>query len=327
MLHITLRFRALGLATVVALLALAIASIGVESGTARADELLRIQSDVTYDVRPDSGPVRVTWQVDLENNDPSTRPRTFGTVFFYESVTLPVLQGASSVSAVGPSGAALGVSVERAEQGPVDVATIAFDRELYYGETYAFTLSYDLIDARSDALLVSPAYVYVPAIVAGDEASVRIETPDDPDWAVTVEPVDCALTAGGAFRCDGSERAQVAALVEVTRPDAVESIEASAGLAEVDLALRVSYFPGQEAWAAHIQELATRALPVLERLFGFPYDGPRVLSIAERGRQDIAGYEGTFGCGAGTCSIGISPVADDLIALHELAHLWTQPFE
>jgi hypothetical protein len=323
MLHVTGPIRTL---LPLALAALAIAGFS-PSEAARADELLRIESAVTYDVRPDDGPVRVTWQVDLENNDPSTAQRSSGTVFFYESVTLPVLQGASSLRAAGPAGAALAVNVERAEQGPVDVATVAFDRGLYYRDTYAFTLSYDLIDARSDALLITPAYVYVPAVVAGDAASVRIDTPDDPDWAVTVEPLDCDPAAGGVFRCEGSERAQVAALVEVTRPDAVQSIETSASLMEVDLALRISYFPGEEAWAGHIEQLATAALPVLERLFGFPYDGPRVLSIAERGRQDIAGYEGTFGCGAGACSIGISPVADDLIALHELAHLWTEPFE
>ena len=68
-------------------------------------------------------------------------------------------------------------------------------------------------------------------------------------------------------------------------------------------------------------------MPVLEALFGTAYQGPFELEIAERGRQEIAGYEGTFGCLFDSCVIGISPLAGDVVVLHELAHLWTQPFE
>ena len=69
------------------------------------------------------------------------------------------------------------------------------------------------------------------------------------------------------------------------------------------------------------------ALPVMEALFGHPYDGPARIEIAQRGQQAIAGYGGTFGCQPEQCSIGISPVADDSIALHEFAHLWTEQYQ
>lgn len=316
-------------AALAAIVALGVSALALQHGasTAFADGLLRIESEITYDVRPDSGPVSVEWDVELENNDPSTQARDFGTVFFYESVSLPILSGASGVQATGPNGGPLFVSVQGTDNGTVDVATVSFDHELYFGDQYAFTLSYDLTGARSDALLVTEAYVYIPAIVAGDASRVFIVTSSDPAWAVTVEPFQCAFLGGGSFRCGGSEDAQVAAFVEVTRPDALRSIDASAPLAAGDINLTIGYYPGEEAWAEHIRELTISALPALEDLFGFPYDGSRRLSIAERGRQEIAGYEGTFGCRATGCIIGISPVADDHTALHELAHLWTQRFE
>src|SRR3972149_9089526 len=118
-------------------------------------------------------------------------------------------------------------------------------------------------------------------------------------------------------------RGQVAAWVEVTHPGALQSVSSVVALDGGEIALTVSFFPGEEEWASHIQELATAAIPALESSFGFPYQGPFDLTIAERGRQDIAGYEGTFACGATSCVIGISPVAGDSVALHEFAHLWT----
>lgn len=319
------------LAALVAAVALLAAFVRPDVTTVAAkparDDLLRIASQVTYEIRPDTDPVHVTWQVELENNDPETVPRDFGTVYFYESVSLPVLRGASTIRATGPGGGMLSVDVDDPGEGSVVAVTVAFDRELYYRQRYAFTLSYDLADTRSDVLLVTAAYVYLPAIVAGDSTRVSITTPDDPAWDVTIEPLDCSRSGPSEYRCGASEDIQVAALVEVTRPGALRSIDAAVQLAAGEVSLTISYFPGEERWASHIQELSAAALPVLETLFGFPYQGPQDLTIAERGRQDIAGYEGTFGCQPDSCTIGISPVADDAIALHEFAHLWTEMFE
>ncbi len=312
----------------VSIVAFALLFVSARPGVASAaerptgDKLLYLESQVTYRVVPESGPVHVTWNVTLTNNDSVP----------YYTVDLPVLSGASGVRATGPAGAPLAIDLESAGQGPVVRTSVRFDRTLAAGQQYAFTLSYDLAGVRSDYLLVSNDYVYLPAVVVGDEATVVVEWREDPAWDLAVEPIDCAPSfraASPTLHCRASTELQVAALVELIRPSALRQIEASVPLHSGDIAVTISYFPAEQAWAEHVRQIAAAALPVLETLFGFAYDGPKELVIAERGRQEIAGYEGIFYCQdeKDDCQIGISPVADDHTALHELAHLWTEPFE
>src|SRR3989304_4876012 len=60
-----------------------------------ADDLLVITADVSYDIRPDSGPVHVSWQVLVDNRDPQTAEQQSGTTFFYALLSLPVPRGAA----------------------------------------------------------------------------------------------------------------------------------------------------------------------------------------------------------------------------------------
>ena len=301
--------------------------LSADAPTVSADELLRISTQVTYDIQPDQGPVHVSWQVSLDNNDPDTRRGESGSVSYYASITVPILRGATLVRATGPAGVALTIDIDSSGDGPIDIAEVTFDRRLFYEETYTFELTYDIVEGRDTALLATDSYVFLPAIASGDSSEVRITTPSDPSWEVTIKAIDCLLTPGGIFSCGASEFVQVAAFVEVARAGVLSSSSFSVPLAAGDVAITLRHFPGEEAWAAHMRELTEAALPVLEELFGAAYRGPSELEIAERGRQQIAGYEGTFGCLFDSCVIGISPLAGDGVALHELAHLWTQPFE
>ncbi|MBI1886434.1 MAG: hypothetical protein HYS09_09030 [Chloroflexi bacterium] len=191
----------------------------------------------------------------------------------------------------------------------------------------AFDLSYTLRRARSDFLLVTRYYAFLPAIAAGDSSRVTVITPVDSDWSVALEPAECEQSGPQRYSCGVPQGVQVAALVEVSQPSAIRSIKTNVSLSNVELPITISFFPGEEAWAARIRELAGSALPLLEELFGYPYEGPAALQISQRGRQDVAGYEGTFSCTETACDIGISPIADDRTALHEFAHLWTNSFE
>ena len=314
-------------AVALVLLAQALTQTASPARPTAADELLRIESQVTYQIAPDEGPIKVTWQVALENNDPETARRDFGSSTFYTSLTVPILQGATSVEAVGPLETPLTVAVESGGESPIDSAVVEFDRDLHYEDTYEFVLSYDLPETRSEVVLATDSYVFLPAITSGDSSSVRILTTDDPGWETTIEESDCPLSPSGAFACGASEYVQIAAFVEVARAGVLTGSSFSVPLAAGDLNITLRHFPGEEAWAARMRTLAEAALPVLEDLFGVAYDGPATLEIAERGRQEIAGYEGTFGCLFDACLIGISPLASDSVAIHELAHLWTEPFE
>lgn len=321
--------RFIPLAITFVLLAVLVASAAHRTDAAIAQEqTLFADASVTYDVRPDAGPVTVTWYVELKNNDPQTVYQESGLIYYYYNYTIPVLRGATAISAFGPSGGVLSVSLEDEEEGPVLGATVRFDRDLFYGQSYSFALSYELPEARSDALLVTPYYVFLPAVGGGDVSSVTVEVPDDSAWETTLEPVECTESGPAEYECQMSDYLPVAALVEVSKPDALESIEGAVSLAEGDIALSVKYFPGERDWAERILDLATTALPILEDLFGVAYGGPAEIEIAERGRQGLFGYEGTYGCQSDDdCSIGIHPMGEDIVALHEFAHSWTRVFE
>ena len=114
------------LVSVSALLAALALSDARSAGAMQADEdLLRIESEVTYDIQPEDGGVHVTWQVDLENNDPATAAPEFGTGLAYESISLPVLRGAADLQATDADGVALAIDVEQTSVGPAELATVA----------------------------------------------------------------------------------------------------------------------------------------------------------------------------------------------------------
>ncbi len=294
---------------------------------ALSDELVRATTHVSYDIRPDVGPVRVTWRVDLLNNDPRTTPRESGTIAFYDSYPLPILRGASDLSATSSAGAPLAVTLEDSSPGPLVTAVVGFDRMLFYQETYGFTLAYSLSAAREESLLVTPYYTFVPVIASGDDVTVEVATPAQDGWDVNLEPVDCDQS-GAAFTCADSRSIYLAAFAEVSRPDATGNISLDLSLSQKDISLTITYFRGEEAWAQHLQDLLAGALPLIEQLYGFPYSGPFAVNVAERGRQVILGYEGLTACDAQTaCDVAVSPIADDYTVLHEMAHLWSDIYD
>jgi len=132
-------------------------ALGRAAAAPPQDELLRATTHVSYDVRPDSGPVRAFWDVELENNDPETVFNEVGTSYYYGSYPVPILRGASSIVATGPNRSALPVGTEDPGDVPFVFATVEFDRGLFYGRTYSFSLSYQLTAARYENLLVAPS--------------------------------------------------------------------------------------------------------------------------------------------------------------------------
>ena len=314
-----LRWFALSAAIVVASLAWA-----APADEADGNELVHISSQVVYHVRPDLGPVRVAWDVTVQNNDPATsNGGDGGTVFFYENLTVPVLKGASALSAVSSSGTPLAVSLGDPGPSPALGAVVSFEAAVFYGESYSFRLEYELSHVREHSLLVTPTYVYLPVIVGGDEAAVTVDTPSGGGWSVSVEPGECAQD-GATFSCSGEDASFLAALVEVSRPDALTTIAFEVPMQTETVAVTFSYFQGEEATAQHLKDLVIAGLPQIESLFGFAYPASADIEIAQGGRQVVLGYEGLTSCDpAGGCRVVVSPVADDVTVLHELVHLWS----
>ncbi len=292
-----------------------------------ADELVRVTARVSYAIDPDLGPIHVSWNVDLLNNDPRTAPQDGGVIAFYDSYPLPILRGATDISALSSSGTPLLVSQDDTSPGPLVTATVGFDRMLFYQDSYSFTLDYDLPSAREESLLVTPYYIFLPLIASGDDVAVSVSTPaPGSPWESVLEPVDCAQN-GSAFTCSESKSVHLAAFAEVSRADATGNIALDLSLQQRDISLTITYFQGEETWAQHLQELLAPALPLIEGLYGFPYSGPFAVNVAERGRQVILGYEGLTSCDPqAACDVAVSPIADDYTVLHEIAHLWSDVY-
>ena len=290
---------------------------------AAAEDPVHIKSHVSYDVRPGQGPVRVVWDVLFENNDPQTTADGEGTVFFYENLTIPVLRGASAVSATSSSGEPLAVSLGEPGRSPTVSAYVSFDQAVFYGESYSFTLSYELANVRAPSLLVTPSYVYLPVVAGGDESTVTVSSPAPNGWSVILEAGQCTQN-GTTFTCSGADAAFLAAILEVSRPDATTSFGFDVPMGPKNVSVTMSYFQGEGGVAQHLKDLVATGLPLIQDLYGFPYPGPSTVRIAQGGQRAVLGYEGITSCGQPrNCSVIVSPAADDITVLHELAHLWS----
>ena len=306
----------------VALTALAVFLLWPGAAGATEDKV-HVVSNVTYDVETAAAPVHAAWDVTMTNNDPATSNTGGGAVSYYNTLQIPILRGAANISARSAGGHLLDVSIEQADPGPVQRATVTLDRKLFYHDTYRFSLTYDLSDVRTQSLLVTPFYVFLPVIASGNAATVTVHTPTDAGWSVSLEPGECQQN-GAVFSCSGSASSYLAATLEVTRPDAITKAAFDVPLGGKTLSFTVSYFQGEADFAPHLQQLVTAGLPVIQELYGFPLSGPSVFNVSQGGRQSALGYEGLTTCTPGaSCDIVVSPIADDYTVLHELSHLWS----
>ena len=228
-----------------AAVALVLSELMSPTGVFAEEDLVHVSSRVTYDAaRPDQGPVRVSWDLSFKNNDPATsEPGSVGTVLFYENVTVPVLRGASAISAISSSGDALDVTLEEVGRGPTVAARVTFAEHVFFGETYDLHLGYELADVRVPSLQVTPTYVYLPVIAGGDEATVTVRHPSGDGWSVDLEAGECAQD-GTTFACTGEDSGFLAGVLEVSRPDAVATLPFELALRERTINVSLSYFIG-----------------------------------------------------------------------------------
>lgn len=306
-------------------LAAACALVFGEKGVARAQDNLTIQSSIVYDIHTADVPVKATWDVTITDNDPETQPDGSGTLAYYHTVNLPVIRGASNARATDAAGNTLRVYVNDVGAGVAESAAVELAEPLFYGDTYSFRLTYALPAARSEGILVTPNYAYLPLITAGDEATVTVNTPAGDPWQTTLEGRECT-TNGNVFTCGGGDGAYVAATVEVLQPAAIARSNFTVELERMSLQVELAYLQGEDAAAAHQRDLVVAALPLIEELYGIAYDGPAAVRLAHGGKQSVLGYEGLATCAETSCDIVISPVADDYTVLHEMAHLWSDIF-
>lgn len=348
MLH-TWRAASAGTLTVLSVVLMALLLRPPETAAAVGEIETRTVS--TYAVTADGG-VRVTITAQVTNRDPSTERRDSGRVLFYSAVAFAVHDAATNI--VARSGSTRlrteTTGTARGSDDPFRLMAVRFDRELYFNESLPITLEYDLSAVRATQLLVNPQYAFVPAIGQGTYSLVRITAPADRQ--VTIRSANCARTSDNptTYLCGASTASseygaggRCAFSVDAPRWDCaftksdfvVIPFEATAAnlamasrssrvtLAESTVQVDVSHFAGDEAWAARVEEIVRRGMPLLERANGYRYQGPRTIEVVESGYRDTHGYEGLAN---NQGRIRLTPVADDQTILHEISHLWSGIF-
>jgi hypothetical protein len=101
---------------------------------AAADDLA-ISSTITYDIQNTDVPVRVTWDVNITDNDPATQPDGSGTLTYYDTVNLPVVRGAANVVASDEVGRSLSWKVTDVGKGVAESLAVNFADPLFYGDS------------------------------------------------------------------------------------------------------------------------------------------------------------------------------------------------
>ncbi len=296
----------------------------VNSGKVAAADDLAVTSTIVYDVQTSDVPVRVTWDVSITDNDPETQPSGSGVLVFYDTVNLPVIRGATGVAVTDEAGRLLTWSLSDPGRGVAESIAIGLSDPLFYGESAKLRIVYTVPPERTEGILVTPNYAYIPVITAGDESTVVVNTPVGNGWETTLEASECPAASANSFNCSGGgDGAYVAATVETVKPGAVARTIFVVEMEKEPLQIELAYLQGEDAAATHQRELLTAALPLIEEIYGVAYDGPPAVTVAHGGRQSVLGYEGLATCSATGCVLVVSPVADDYTVLHEATHLWS----
>jgi hypothetical protein len=288
---------------------------------ADAQDNLGITSSITYDVQTGDVPVRATWDLTITDNDPATQPDGSGTLSYYHTVNLPVIRGATNARATDGAGNSLRVYVNDVGAGVAESAAVELAEPLFYGDTYSFRLTYTLPSARSEGILVTPNYAYLPLITAGDEATVVVNTPAGDPWQTTLEGRECAANGNSFTVAAAMAHTWRRPLRCSSRGDRPHDVRRRAGEDGAPGGARVPSGRGRGGSAP--AGSCRAALPLIEENYGVAYDGPVNRRLAHGGRQSVLGYEGLASCSDAGCDIVISPVADDYTVLHEMAHLWS----
>src|SRR5215216_261085 len=345
MLH---RWRTAAAAALPLLCAMLVALLPAGAGAAGELETRTLTS---YEVAAD-GAVHVSLSALVTNRDPSTQRRDSGRVFYYSATAFAIHDGASNIVArAGGGRLALENPTEpRDGADPFRLVVVRFGRDLYFGDSVEIALEYDLAAVRASQVLVNQQYAFVPAIAQGTQSLVRIVAPAGRQ--LTIGSANCARTAdrpltylcgastaaadyqaGGrcAFAvaaprwdCAFSGQEFVVLPFEATAPGAVLATHTSAvPLSRATVELRVQYFAGDEAWAARVEDIVRRGLPILEEANGYAYPGLPAIEIVESGYRDTHGYEGVASAQG---RIRLTPVVEDQTVLHEVSHLWSGIF-
>ncbi len=284
-----------------------------------ANDDIDIGTTTRYVVVPDKALIRVTVDIAAVNQHPTQTSGGVITRFFYDGVNLGVQPEAKHLRAT-QDGSSL--QVTSARKKGYRLVTVPFLSNLYFGQTAAVRLTFDLpagAPRSASDIRVGAAFASFLAWAYGDHGSVRIDV-----------PAGFVVTVSGA------------ALATGTRPDGRQILTASTndaaswyawvnarnddGLTRDRLNLTggeqiiVRGWPEDRSWRKRVTSVLTEGVPGLVGLIGLPWpvDGP--LNVLEIHTPLLEGYAGFYDVAHD--EITISEDLDDLTIVHEASHAW-----
>ena len=312
-------------AVVVALaLAGVLLGVGVAQPTpiAAADGLI-VASDARYDVLPDERRIRVTVDAVATNVTPDSATH----FFVYTGTTLPLLPGATAIAA---SSGGFPLTVNVLEDTPDYVAVeIFFSVEVQYQQSYAFRLTFDLLDGAGEPpidTVVRQSFVGFPvwAFASPDAAasSVVVAWPDGYRVDVPFGTMRQELALGDLLLTarDLADPDTFAAYVTGEREGGRTRQELTVPMAEGHAKLLMRAWDDDPDWLARQSEVLSAGLPALEQAIGSAFPVTGTLIVSEHAYRHLGDYVGFFDPLAATIELRFD--ADAITTLHEAAHAW-----
>jgi hypothetical protein len=315
------------------LLVLGLLVIGQGQTSVAADKVtLEVHEDTTYTVSAPDNRIAVHTSLVIINRDPTTRKKSRGSYYYYDRLFWDLPKGVTDITARRGDGTKL--KLRRHKKGrEYDTYAILFRRQLVYKQKIKIELDYVIENAHppfyvSENVVSIPAYEieYRDWVYAG---SLQVDFPADFDIELDNElcSVSREASVARAVCPEGVSSQWVGSnfFIEATREaEERELLSDPVAMQEQDIRIRVRYVEGEEAWAQKVVSVLTKALPVLEDVMGFPYQGSGEIEVIRSQFSETEGYDGLY---EDADTVGILPSATRGTIVHEGAHLWSWPFE
>ena len=306
-----------------AVLALVVAATLAPIGpsTARAGGGLITVMDATYDVRPDQARVHVT--VDAISTS-FERDAPEGPVY-YAGLSIHVPPGSSNVAA-SSAGTALEITVTPgADSVQVD---IGFSEQVFLGDSYAYQVTFDMIDRGGAAdrdFRIGHSVVAFPVWAFGSSdaqgSSVAVLLPPNFMPSVFGGPLTETTDADGsvALAAEVADPQSWFAYVTAERPGIYTESPFNLDIAGEEASIVIRAWDDDPEWGQRTQELMIDGIPTLHELIGLPWPVVGALRVEESANR-LGDYAGIYN--QVTEKINVRYDADATVTLHEAAHIW-----
>lgn len=288
--------------------------------------------DGSYDVHPDEGVAHAQWSATIRNTGPSPWLPEGDPLNQPSTIDIFIPDGFTDFRATIGGGAPLPVTYD--DKGYASIATVQLGYTLAYGDALNLDYSYTIGGSYISGVYISPTYIYiwggdgVAMPTTYDSAVLHITMPTLYANNSSFDFGDCETSSSGSdttFTCYGDESG-VQAYFEVIDEGSRISVPQDFDIDGRNVNLILRYWAGDDTWADRARQLITDVLPVYARLFGAAYDGPSTIRISEKGGSEIYGNRGLALCQNTICALAVTPAADDQVTLHEISHMWSDPF-